>query len=170
MRITELILNGINADMYADTFISFTSQVNDISEVKDRQASFTDSFSIPKTPKNVSLLKGLGIASDISDIPYTKPDCRYSENRKNKNKQTYKKSKEDRNSKNSNKWDFFGAAGNRNKIKKEIRTKGSTAGFNRWEYIGKHSRDSSYIYTESRTGERDCRDNMGKDNSWIFRI
>ena len=31
----------------------------------------------------------------------TKPNCRYSENRKNKNKQTHKKSKEDRNSKNS---------------------------------------------------------------------
>ena len=76
MRITELILNGINADMYADTFISFTSQVNDISEVKDRQASFTDSFSIPKTPTNIQIMKSLGISSDTSDIPYTKPECR----------------------------------------------------------------------------------------------
>ena len=76
MRITELILNGINADMYADTFISFTSQVNDISELKDRQTSFTDSFSLPKTPTNIQIMKGLGISSDTSDIPYTKPECR----------------------------------------------------------------------------------------------
>lgn len=76
MKITELVLMNTSVDMYDDTFISFTYQVNDISEVKDRQASFTDSFSIPKTSKNVSLLKGLGIASDTSDIPYTKPDCR----------------------------------------------------------------------------------------------
>ena len=76
MRITELILNGISADMYADTFISFTSQVNDISELKDRQTSFTDSFSLPKTPTNIQIMKGLGISSDTSDIPYTKPECR----------------------------------------------------------------------------------------------
>ncbi|MGL5233835.1 MAG: hypothetical protein ACRC8Z_03635 [Empedobacter falsenii] len=76
MRITELFLNGVSADMYDDTDISYTLQVNDIAELKYRQASFTDSFSIPKTANNIQIMKGLGISSDTSDIPYTKPDCR----------------------------------------------------------------------------------------------
>lgn len=71
--ITDIWVNGVKADMYSGTKIRYTFQVNDIAEVKDRQASYTNSFSIPKTAHNVRLFSGLGVASDTSRMPYEKP-------------------------------------------------------------------------------------------------
>lgn len=73
--ITDIWVNGKRLDMYSNTNIKHTIQVNDIAEVKDRQASFTNSFNIPKTPNNIQLFSGLGIHSDSSRIPYEKPSC-----------------------------------------------------------------------------------------------
>lgn len=74
--ITEIWVDGKKLDMYSETNIRHTLQVNDIAEVKDRQASYTNSFAVPKTPNNVQIFGGLGIPSDTSRIPYLKPDCR----------------------------------------------------------------------------------------------
>lgn len=70
---TDIWISGQRADMYSDSKMRYTFQVNDISEVKDRQASYTNSFPIPKTAHNIRLFSGLGIASDTSRIPYQKP-------------------------------------------------------------------------------------------------
>lgn len=74
--ILEIWKDGINLDLYSDTNIRYVLQVNDIAELKDRQASYTTSFSIPKTPRNVHAFDGLGIPSDTSKVPYVKPDCK----------------------------------------------------------------------------------------------
>ena len=74
--ITDLWVEGKRIDLYSDTNIKHTFQVNDIAELKDRQSSFTNSFSAPKTPHNVQIFGGLGISSDTSRVPYVKPDCR----------------------------------------------------------------------------------------------
>ncbi|RMZ60061.1 hypothetical protein D1632_10760 [Chryseobacterium nematophagum] len=74
--ITEIWIDGKPLDLYTDTNVRHTLQVNDITEVKDRQASYTNSFSIPKTPNNIQILGGLGIPSDTSRAPYQKPDCK----------------------------------------------------------------------------------------------
>ncbi|WBV60229.1 hypothetical protein PFY12_14470 [Chryseobacterium camelliae] len=71
--ITEIWIEGQSLDVYEKTNIKHTMQVNDVAEVKDRQASLTDSFDIPKTPKNVRIFEGLGIHSNTSLIPYQKP-------------------------------------------------------------------------------------------------
>lgn len=71
----EITYQGVPLDLYSDTDIKFTFQVNDIADVKTRQANYTNSFTIPKTPHNVQLLQGLGISSDTSNAPYRKPTC-----------------------------------------------------------------------------------------------
>lgn len=73
--IVELWLDGVSIDLYQDTNIKHTLQINDVAEVKDRQASYTNSFKLPKTPKNVRVLDSLGIHSSTSNIPYLKPDA-----------------------------------------------------------------------------------------------
>ena len=73
--ILELVANNVSLDLYSDAAINYVLQVNDIANVKDRQASFSNSFSLPKTPKNVKFFEGLGITSDGSTIPYKKIDC-----------------------------------------------------------------------------------------------
>ncbi len=74
--ITEIWVKGEKLDLYSDANIKHSFQVNGFAEVKDRQASFTNSFSIPKTPNNVYIFGGLGISSDGSRIPYEKPECK----------------------------------------------------------------------------------------------
>ncbi|SHJ20495.1 hypothetical protein SAMN05443429_11233 [Cruoricaptor ignavus] len=71
--ITQIWVNGRPLDLYQDSDIKYTMQVNDIAELKDRQASYTNAFSVPKTDKNIQILDGLGIPSDTSQIPYEKP-------------------------------------------------------------------------------------------------
>lgn len=74
--ITEFWYNNESVDLYAETKIRHTFQVNDIAEVRDRQTTRTNSFNIPKTAKNVRIMGGLGISSDTSRLPYQKPNCR----------------------------------------------------------------------------------------------
>lgn len=76
MFITEIFFNNISLDMYPDKKLKYNIQANDIAEVKDRQATYTNSYDLPKTAHNVKTLGGLGVPSDTSPYPYQKPDCR----------------------------------------------------------------------------------------------
>lgn len=60
--------------------IKYTYQVNDIAGVSDRQASYTNSFKLPRTAEVVALFEGLGIAGDTSTAPYRKVSCRLFDN------------------------------------------------------------------------------------------
>lgn len=73
--ILEIWVAGKKLDLFDKSNIKHTLQLNDIAELKDRQASFTNSFSIPKTANNKRIFDGLGTPSDTSRIPYTKPNC-----------------------------------------------------------------------------------------------
>lgn len=73
--IVDIWISGERIDMYSDINIRHTFQVNDLADVKDRQASLTNAFLIPKTAHNVRIMSGLGIPSDTSRIPYQKPSC-----------------------------------------------------------------------------------------------
>lgn len=75
MFITQIFFNRIPLDLYPDKNLKFNIQINDIAEVKDRQATYTNSYSIPKTAHNIQTLGGLGIPSDTSPFPYQKPEC-----------------------------------------------------------------------------------------------
>ena len=73
--IVEMWALNVKLDLYDKTNIKQTLQINDIADLKDRQASYTNSFNIPKTSNNRRAFDALGIASDTSRIPYTKPNC-----------------------------------------------------------------------------------------------
>ncbi|MDV4026126.1 hypothetical protein CMT52_17480 [Elizabethkingia anophelis] len=76
MNLIEIYANDKPLDLYSDTNIKFTKQANDIGEIDKRQASYTNSFTIPKTPNNIQVFGGLGLTSDTSRIPYQKPNCK----------------------------------------------------------------------------------------------
>ena len=75
MYINDIIIDGVSLDMSPEEYLDFTAQVNTIAAVASRQASFTPSYRLPKTAKNIRALQGLGLKSDSSVIPYQKPNC-----------------------------------------------------------------------------------------------
>jgi hypothetical protein len=68
----ELRVNGMDVDLVADTNINLTQQVADIADISTVNASFTNSFKIPKTPENTLIFDSLGQSSDGSQVPYKK--------------------------------------------------------------------------------------------------
>ena len=73
--ILEIWYNGIKLDMFENETVSFTFQVNDIADFGNRQSTYTNSFNLPKTPKNVQAFKGLSLPSDNSKSPYQVANC-----------------------------------------------------------------------------------------------
>ena len=69
---TELFIEGKRMELSSDTLITQNFQVNDMAEIKYRDASYTDRFKIPMTPKNVMLMNFAGVAGNTSDRPYKK--------------------------------------------------------------------------------------------------
>jgi len=56
MRQVNLYANGEVLDLLPDTSIVLTQQVNDIAELQDRQANYTNQFTLPKTSTNMRVL------------------------------------------------------------------------------------------------------------------
>ena len=52
-------------------------QVNDIAEIKDRNADYSNNVKIPKSPTNVLTFEMLGITGTLTRLPYTKVDVKY---------------------------------------------------------------------------------------------
>ena len=55
--------------------IAFVKQVNDIGDITKATSSYTWQLTFPKSPRNTTILKGLGIAGSTSTIPYDKIVC-----------------------------------------------------------------------------------------------
>lgn len=72
----ELYINGQLADLEPDTRIALTFQVNDIAELKDRQAHFSNKFKLPKTARNRQLLEHADNLNSATRLPYQKISCR----------------------------------------------------------------------------------------------
>jgi hypothetical protein len=75
----EIRLNGTLLELSEDKDLTYTLQVNDIGDVATRQASYTNSFKLPKTKINTETMQGLGQVGDTSRIPYQKPTCELSQ-------------------------------------------------------------------------------------------
>lgn len=75
MHLTEILIEKEALDLYTDKALKYRLQVNSIASPKDRECSFLNATNIPKTAKNTRLLMGLGLPSDLSRIPYLKPNC-----------------------------------------------------------------------------------------------
>jgi len=72
----ELYFNDIKIELPENT-ISQTKQVNDIGDVKDRQSNYSNNIKIPKTDKNVATFEMLGIAGNVTVIPYNEIKIKY---------------------------------------------------------------------------------------------
>ena len=57
--------------------VALTLQVNDIAEIQDRNAHYTNNIKIPKTPNNIATFAMLGIVGNSTRIPYESVDVKY---------------------------------------------------------------------------------------------
>ncbi|KGO85727.1 hypothetical protein Q765_15015 [Flavobacterium rivuli WB 3.3-2 = DSM 21788] len=70
-----LYINGQLADVDAGTVIAQTKQVNDLNSLDNRQAGYTNKFSLPKTANNLRIMQFLTLVGNNSAVPYQKNDC-----------------------------------------------------------------------------------------------
>jgi hypothetical protein len=68
----EVYINGNKAELNEPLAFSLTRQINDFGELKDRQATYTNAFVLPKTKNNVQIFDGLGILGTQTRKQYEK--------------------------------------------------------------------------------------------------
>ncbi|HEX8547950.1 MAG TPA: hypothetical protein VF691_13385 [Cytophagaceae bacterium] len=68
----NLIINNEQVDLSEDEVLAMTYQVNDIAELKNRQASHSNQFRLKTTPKNIRLFGHSNILNSLSGIAYRK--------------------------------------------------------------------------------------------------
>lgn len=78
-RNRQLYINGQEIYLDSGEIIPITKQVNNIAELKDRQADFTTDFKIPATRKNRLILESANLLSSNTFVPYVKNSCTYVE-------------------------------------------------------------------------------------------
>lgn len=66
----RLFINGLELDINPLKRIAENYQINDLFDFANRQTSFTNTFSIPKSDRNIDILQGLGLVGGTSNIPY----------------------------------------------------------------------------------------------------
>lgn len=66
----EIWINDKKADVDAKTEIAETKQINDFFEIKNRQTSYTNTFKLPMTETNKSILGAHGIIGVTALFPY----------------------------------------------------------------------------------------------------
>lgn len=72
----ELWLNGIKMDLYPNS-VRNTFQINNIAELKDRQANYSNRIKLPPTPNNIEALESFKIIGSNSRIVYSRIEARY---------------------------------------------------------------------------------------------
>ena len=68
----RLFILGQEIELKDEGRVAQTKQVNDILSLSTRQTNYTNSFSIPRTAKNIRTFEGLGIIGNDSNVPYQK--------------------------------------------------------------------------------------------------
>lgn len=71
----RVIINGKEMDTFAGTDIAQTKQTNDIANLETKQTNYTNSFDLPKTPKNVANMEYLSLVGNTSEVPYQRNEC-----------------------------------------------------------------------------------------------
>lgn len=72
----ELYINGIKIDLKENT-IAQTKQINDLGDLKDRQANYSNNIKIPMTPDNMLTFELLGITGSTTRKPYEANNIKY---------------------------------------------------------------------------------------------
>lgn len=68
----RLYIEEQEVDLTPETVISITLQVNDLGELVDRQANYTNQFKVPKTSRNRAIFESIELVTGVSTIPYRK--------------------------------------------------------------------------------------------------
>lgn len=69
----ELLVNGRQLELQEKgNEIKYNMQISDIFDIASVTASYTNSFTVPKTPLNTQIFQQLGLIGDTSSLPYTK--------------------------------------------------------------------------------------------------
>lgn len=73
----ELEINDQPVETLKDSAdITYTKQVSDLFDLGAIATSYSNSITIPKTPKNVQILQGLGLVGNYSRVPYGRVQAR----------------------------------------------------------------------------------------------
>lgn len=68
----RLIIAENEMDLAPDTVITYTSQLNDIGEIKNQKSNLTNQFKIPKSKENRIKLESAEMIQSETDLPYRK--------------------------------------------------------------------------------------------------
>lgn len=72
---TRLVINGVEIELYSDVNVAVTKQINDIANLEDRQANYTNKFKVPASANNVSFFENSDQIQSSSTIPYKYNDA-----------------------------------------------------------------------------------------------
>lgn len=75
---TELYINNqkVDFEIQDNKELEYNIQVHDLASVESVNASYTTSFKLPKTKRNVEIFKSLGLVGALSNVPYKKTSAR----------------------------------------------------------------------------------------------
>lgn len=71
----EIVTNNGSLDFNNIQNLQYNKQVSDVFNLSAVQCSYLTSISLPKTSHNVHIMEGLGIAGDLSRVPYGRFEC-----------------------------------------------------------------------------------------------
>lgn len=72
----RLYINDELVDLDAGQTIAQTKQVNDLNSIDNRDANFTNIFTVPKTANNVRIMRFMSLTGNNSRVPYQKNTCK----------------------------------------------------------------------------------------------
>ncbi|WP_294822641.1 hypothetical protein [uncultured Flavobacterium sp.] len=70
-----LYIRGQRADTDAGSVIAQTLQINDIASIQGRNASYTNTFRLPKTANNARIMNFMSLAGNNASLQYEKNEC-----------------------------------------------------------------------------------------------
>lgn len=76
----QMYVEDVLLDILSDTGLTYTMSVGDIFNLSVISSSYTNSFTLPKTPRNVRAMEQLGISGDTSTVPYRKNEIKLNSN------------------------------------------------------------------------------------------
>ena len=65
-----------SADLLEEETPAMNYQINNLAELKDRQASYSQALKLPKTKKNVGIFERADIFETTTNLPYNNLECR----------------------------------------------------------------------------------------------
>lgn len=76
----RVIINDEDLDLSKGSAIAITSQLNDLHELRDRQAARSNQFKAPATANNIRILENAGLVQSTTRIPYRRNDAKIIKN------------------------------------------------------------------------------------------